>query len=596
MIVRTCLSSVSEHGKKMSELKSGICKYMRRGEAEKMKWCVMEIAAFQRAGGDERAIKGLVTNLVNRLKILLMEEIHANDVGILKTGLHLLQTYDENRDKTELLLTFCDVVAQARRTRTVSYLNNWWRYHEVDTTAEIAWEGKKGDSDEVIRLGSYLEKFVSEKDERMFGIFQELYQMSENGEKAGLRFRRRDPTYVWWEILEKHLDPSLKPLFDFALQMFFRKGLTERRAFGAWIGVLVWSSETHTENPEMLETVYTSKDAEEYYEEMGDLTLDEYVVKDYHVDKSLGLAHFAHNGAWVKDEDLSLLNRGQVDGKEYREFYIEKKIIAEETRKKAPKAPKAQKAKKAPKAQKVPKRGIPSVPKLLFAELSDVVVIEEGVCGGKVPCIVASYEGQKCVLKMVGESMNYGADYIIIDKAKSMFGLRDMNMKRVCMNRVIRRKDPKIKTFVGNWEFGLGEAIYCMMDYFENVGDVGKNKGFLGDETVVRECLKIRLYDGLFRSSDNIMRNILVNNSGELLSIDEGDMFGKRKLVFNRRGDWCKKNVSAEILQSVLEEILENKEEKVKGVQNLMLGYRLDYASEFKARFENYREIVQSEW
>ena len=73
MIVRTCLSSVSEHGKKMSELKSGICKYMRRGEVEKMKWCVMEIGAFQRAEGDEKIIKGLVTNLVNRLKILLME-------------------------------------------------------------------------------------------------------------------------------------------------------------------------------------------------------------------------------------------------------------------------------------------------------------------------------------------------------------------------------------------------------------------------------------------------------------------------------------------------------------------------------------------
>lgn len=54
--------------------------------------------------------------------------------------------------------------------------------------------------------------------------------------------------------------------------------------------------------------------------------------------------------------------------------------------------------------------------------------------------------------------------------------------------------------------------------------------------------------------------------------------------------------MSVEVLQSVLEEILDNKEEKVKGVQNLMLGYRLDYASEFKARFENYREIVQSEW
>ena len=42
------------------------------------------------------------------------------------------------------------------------------------------------------------------------------------------------------------------------------------------------------------------------------------------------------------------------------------------------------------------------------------------------------------------------------------------------------------------------------------------------DESVKRQALKIRLFDGLFRSSDNILRNILVNQSHELLSIDEG--------------------------------------------------------------------------
>ena len=37
MIVHTCFNNSSEHGYKSSVLKSGICKYMRRDEKEKMK-------------------------------------------------------------------------------------------------------------------------------------------------------------------------------------------------------------------------------------------------------------------------------------------------------------------------------------------------------------------------------------------------------------------------------------------------------------------------------------------------------------------------------------------------------------------------------
>ena len=46
MIVHTCFNNSSYHGYKSSILKSGICKYTRRGEKEKMKWCVMEMARF----------------------------------------------------------------------------------------------------------------------------------------------------------------------------------------------------------------------------------------------------------------------------------------------------------------------------------------------------------------------------------------------------------------------------------------------------------------------------------------------------------------------------------------------------------------------
>ena len=45
---------------------------------------------------------------------------------------------------------------------------------------------------------------------------------------------------------------------------------------------------------------------------------------------------------------------------------------------------------------------------------------------------------------------------------------------------------------------------------------------------MLKKILKIRLFDGLFRSSDNILRNILVNKNNELLSIDEGDYLWKK--------------------------------------------------------------------
>ena len=39
-------------------------------------------------------------------------------------------------------------------------------------------------------------------------------------------------------------------------------------------------------------TSYTKEDMIAYYRNMEKLVLDDYVMKDYHVDKSLGLEHF----------------------------------------------------------------------------------------------------------------------------------------------------------------------------------------------------------------------------------------------------------------------------------------------------------------
>ena len=36
-----------------------------------------------------------------------------------------------------------------------------------------------------------------------------------------------------------------------------------------------------------------------------------------------------------------------------------------------------------------------------------------------------------------------------------------------------------------------------MMNEFINLGDIGKHKYFLEQDKIFKECLKIRLYDGL---------------------------------------------------------------------------------------------------
>tara|TARA_B100000700_G_C14907438_1_gene790479 strand:- start:602 stop:1195 length:594 start_codon:yes stop_codon:yes gene_type:complete len=197
----------------------------------------------------------------------------------------------------------------------------------------------------------------------------------------------------------------------------------------------------------------------------------------------------------------------------------------------------------------------------------------------------------------MGESMNWGKDYLLVDECKDIFDLWSMNMKRIVCDKRLVRKDPKIKTFVNNSSFSDESAIYCMMSYFENIGDLGKNKEYLKDEFVVKECLKIRLFDGLFRSSDNIIRNILVNREGELLSIDEGDIFGKRLNIFNKNEWVSPKNISDEILNKVLDDILSEKDMKIKYVSEKLVKYGFsDKVDEFQDRFNNYKSIVMSEW
>ena len=80
-----------------------------------------------------------------------------------------------------------------------------------------------------------------------------------------------------------------------------------------------------------------------------------------------------------------------------------------------------------------------------------------------------------------------------------------------------------------------------------------------------------------------------------LLSIDEGDLYGKRKHIMNRT-DWCRKHIHSDLVTICLEELLWNIEEKKERVCEIMDLVGLDYKQNFCERIDSYREIVWNEW
>ena len=228
-----------------------------------------------------------------------------------------------------------------------------------------------------------------------------------------------------------------------------------------------------------------------------------------------------------------------------------------------------------------------------WKNFTNINVIEEGVCGLKVCCIKVIFNGKSYILKEMRKSFNYGRDYLLLDRLKSSFNIKDMNMIRIQSDYGLERIDLSVNTFKKNWIIAKRDCIYCMMNYFENIGDLGKSKHFLTDPLILKECLKIRLFNGLFRSSDNILRNILVNKDGVLLSIDESDIYGKRLAIFNKK-EPCIKNVDKKLIDTILEEF--NLISKINVVQKALKQYGFeDKITEMAKRFENYKSIVYKE-
>ena len=189
-------------------------------------------------------------------------------------------------------------------------------------------------------------------------------------------------------------------------------------------------------------------------------------------------------------------------------------------------------------------------------------------CGNKAMCFFAEYKGKQICLKEGRKSMNYNRDYIVVDSLKKLFGLRDLEMRRVKMDKVSKKKDKALDMWEGNTEW-LDEkgTVYSMMNRVN-----GERLSWNKERINMRELVKIGLFRGIFSVTDFNLTNVLGDEDGNIWSIDEHQI-GVKKNIFGKKCGWVK-DITKEMVDEVLVDLMGNYEEKLKALVEKMAEYK----------------------
>lgn len=225
---RTCLSSITYFGHRIDVVKSGIQKYLRRGQLDLMIWCVSEIYLFQvfaETDREKQATKGIITNLINRLIIMLDEEMLFTEWAKYKVIRRLFEIFEESdRDNFLAVIEACKIMCSARILRRTCDIKRYFgRYM---TSCSAAKPGSLVTRNSCASLDSYnfrnfVAYFQQKKMTDRVNCFYWLLRIY-NGRRSGEGNLRgcRANIYVVWSFL-------LKTAFD---NRYLREALGYRLA------------------------------------------------------------------------------------------------------------------------------------------------------------------------------------------------------------------------------------------------------------------------------------------------------------------------------------------------------------------------------
>ena len=640
---RTCFSSISWCGYKLDILKSGLQKYLRRRQLDKMLWCLSEIYLFKALASnaaEHKATKGIITNLINRIIIMLDEELLFAEWDKYLIVHTLIDKFEESqRDDFISLIKICRILCNARLLRRNSDINAYFNFgmRKNVEKPEILEQRKEGEDIDLWYFRNF-KAYFKQRNRKCFYWMYKIYIGKREGDVR--RFKRKENIYMIWDYLYKQAfgNKLLNRCLDYRIKEFFNKNKKERGIFLTAAVDLTLEKDNIKWDPELLINIPHVETSEvwEIFKDRKKIEFDDYVI-DMHTSLGRRLGknaiNFMAEGATVVDEDQEFLE------KEWREVYNEGKLashaaniaekkkralkkankvdcskeskVSKEENKIAPEKEKTNREKmRALKYKRIKKlRGKPNFDDLEknLEKIGNITfwsnIIKlccENTCGNKVMCF--EYEGE--IWKESRKSMNYNRDYCVMDECKELFGLNKIGMKRVLADFRIERIGKSKKSWIDNWKTvmikeGEEPVVYCLMNKIEPGTEAGKIKSkILKDRKLLKEYAKIGIIRGIFRVSDFNGRNVLVKDIGEgqikLVSIDEGDI-GKRLDIIGAREKWLIRALNKD--KSIVNEILKEVNIKRDDIYLIMNKYKLsdELINEVRKNWDNLKVDLEGE-
>lgn len=575
----------------LDAVKSAIQKYARRGMHIEMLQAVSEMDTFKAFEDSEnitiqRAAKAIRTAMINRLKVILFEDVSFSQVGAFTTVVEKIREWeDDGRTDKSTLAEIVSVIAHAKKLRLPSYLRAHYGKRE-----ECVLDKKD---------------FLDGIDNKEIDCIEWIYHNDEEALKmlADHQFPGKE-----------HILPLLTAEWTRLKPTKSKTGSNERFVFVVvpWLWIMYEADLRNRDGSDA--PAFASGDARKAYEKT-DVQFDDYVY-DLHTKEGKK----REKAGVPTTEGVVVTNEDDVWLSQFEELKVLYTNQPEEARPKKHRKPRAltekQQAKKAAREAK-PKRlrrGAikPDQITEIDLDVGDIELITEGVCAGKLPCGHVCIKGRDKVVKPMNKGLNYGMDYIYIDKQKRLFGLKDLGIKlRKIPGKVLttvthteevqdkRGRTKTVKHMSYKWEDNDEGQVVAVMNKVNVKDNLSKCKDLLNDEAKFREMLKIRLFNGLFRTSDNIIRNILVDEDDELWAIDENDIYGKRKNVFNKKEPVRNSPLlTAELIESVIDELdfMAHEETLLTEMARYFPEASCEfYEHELRERVRNYKRIVLTE-
>ena len=594
-------------------------KFLRRRMPSEMKWCVEEIYRFKSLARDEKELKvskALISNLVNRIIVMMDEELLFNEWAVYLKCRFLIDKFWEE-DNVEYLYEICDLLCGAKLIR---YSSDVSCYH-----MKMAIRAIEDEEDVYQKFEQF--KIEMEKGDivKAFRIAIHLF-LNKNEEKLKKWvLRRAHPIYLIWDYLlnlEKvNANENLKKAIVYRFNEF-PKDRGEKKLFLTSAISLCIYSERIDWSVNWMEISGVASEKIEGYLEIPSYAIDMHTKKGREMGKNR--ADFAKEGSIVVDEDKEYYNE------EYRRFYNQCKFEEAGIKnirpsRKAAKVPKEKKEKKE-KAAKVPKEKkekvvkepkekkekvvkekkekkslkyvakIPESGELEYIPMEDMNFVKlclKNPCGKKVMCFVVEYQGVEYVLKEGKKSMNYNEDYEVVDSMKEIFGLNKIGMRRIFSNKAMVKIDEGKMEWCDNWKFVEKENIvYSMMSYIPGVR-FNHSKNITPELEL--EYMKIGLFRGIFMVSDFNVTNVF-ELEGKLYSIDEHDILGKRvHMIAQKNMRYYKKNQSA--LEGIFEDLFQDKEGKIEKVVEQLRSFKYDiFVDRIISNYESLKDRFYEEF